>query len=171
MHLVVGLGNMRPPEILVEPGVFIQHNGLYMKTISARKETAKHSWYVVDATDKTLGRMATEIANRLRGKHKAEFTPHVDTGDYIVVVNAEKVRVTGNKTTDKMYYHHTGFPGGIKSISFDKLIDKAPELIIQKAVKGMMPKNKLSYSMLAKLKVYAGNEHPHAAQQPQVLEL
>ena len=109
---------MRPREILVEPGVFFQHNGLSMKTISAKKETAKHSWYVVDATDKTLGRMATEIANRLRGKHKAEFTPHVDTGDYIVVVNAEKVRVTGNKTTDKVYYHHTGFPGGIKSITF-----------------------------------------------------
>lgn len=142
-----------------------------MKTYSAKKETAKHNWYVVDATDKTLGRMATEIANRLRGKHKPEFTPHVDTGDYVVVVNAEKVRVTGNKSTDKMYYHHTGFPGGIKSISFDKLIDKAPERAIQSAVKGMMPKNKLSRAMLAKLKVYAGNEHPHQAQQPQLLEL
>lgn len=142
-----------------------------MKTYSAKKETAKHNWYVVDATDKTLGRMATEIANRLRGKHKPEFTPHVDTGDYVVVVNAEKVKVSGNKTTDKMYYHHTGYPGGIKSISFDKLIDKAPERAIESAVKGMMPKNKLSRAMLAKLKVYAGSEHPHQAQQPQLLEI
>jgi large subunit ribosomal protein L13 len=142
-----------------------------MKTYSAKKETAKHDWYVVDATNKTLGRMATEIANRLRGKHKPEFTPHVDTGDYVVVVNAEKIRVTGNKSTDKMYYHHTGFPGGIKSISFDKLIDKAPERAIQSAVKGMMPKNKLSRAMLSKLKVYAGSEHPHQAQQPQLLEI
>ncbi len=142
-----------------------------MKTYSAKKETATHSWYVVDATDKTLGRMATEIANRLRGKHKAEYTPHVDTGDYVVVVNAEKVRVTGNKSTDKMYYHHTGYIGGIKSISFDKLIAKAPERAIQSAVKGMMPKNKLSRAMLSKLKVYAGTEHPHQAQQPQLLEL
>jgi large subunit ribosomal protein L13 len=115
--------------------------------------------------------MATEIANRLRGKHKPEFTPHVDTGDYIVVVNAEKVVVTGNKSKDKMYYHHTGYPGGIKSISFDKLIQKAPERAIEAAVKGMMPKNKLSKVMLDKLKVYAGSEHPHSAQQPQVLEL
>jgi large subunit ribosomal protein L13 len=142
-----------------------------MKTISAKKETATHSWYVIDATDKVLGRMATEIANRLRGKHKAEYTPHVDTGDYIVVINANKVRVTGNKETDKTYYHHTGYPGGIKSITFDKLMDKAPERAIQSAVKGMMPKNKLSYSMLNKLKVYAGSEHPHSAQQPQMLEL
>ncbi|MFT4799033.1 MAG: large subunit ribosomal protein L13 [Candidatus Azotimanducaceae bacterium] len=142
-----------------------------MKTYSAKKETAKHDWFVVDATDKTLGRMATEIANRLRGKHKAEFTPHVDTGDYVVVVNAEKIKVTGNKTTDKMYYHHTGYPGGIKSISFDKLMDKAPERAIQSAVKGMMPKNKLARAMLSKLKVYAGSEHPHQAQQPQLLEL
>jgi len=142
-----------------------------MKTYSAKKETAKHDWFVVDATDKTLGRMATEIANRLRGKHKAEFTPHVDTGDYVVVVNAEKIKVTGNKTSDKMYYHHTGYPGGIKSISFDKLMDKAPERAIQSAVKGMMPKNKLARAMLSKLKVYAGSEHPHQAQQPQLLEL
>ncbi|HIG40187.1 MAG: 50S ribosomal protein L13 [bacterium] len=142
-----------------------------MRTYSAKKETAKHNWYVVDATDKTLGRMATEIANRLRGKHKSEYTPHVDTGDYIVVVNAEKVVVTGKKTSDKMYYHHTGYPGGIKSISFEKLIDKAPERAIESAVKGMMPKNKLSRVMLNKLKVYAGSEHPHSAQQPQALEL
>lgn len=142
-----------------------------MKTYSAKKETARHNWFVVDATDKTLGRMATEIANRLRGKHKAEYTPHVDTGDYVVVVNAEKVKVTGNKAADKIYYHHTGYPGGIKSISFEKLIDKAPERAIEAAVKGMMPKNKLSRAMLGKLKVYAGNEHPHSAQQPQALEL
>ena len=142
-----------------------------MKTLSANKETATHDWYVVDATDKTLGRLSTQIANRLRGKHKPEFTPHVDTGDYIVVVNAEKVIVTGKKGSDKMYYHHTGFPGGIKSISFDKLIDKAPERVIEKAVKGMMPKNKLSSAMLSKLKVYAGSEHPHSAQQPQILEI
>ncbi len=142
-----------------------------MKTISAKKETATHSWYVVDATDKTLGRLSTEIANRLRGKHKAEFTPHVDSGDYIVVVNAEKVRVTGNKTTDKLYHHHTGYIGGIKSISFEKLIESAPERVIEKAVKGMMPKNKLSTAMLAKLKVYAGSEHPHSAQQPKPLDI
>jgi large subunit ribosomal protein L13 len=142
-----------------------------MKTFSARKEDVKHGWYVVDATDKTLGRFSTEIANRLRGKHKAEYTPHVDTGDYIVVVNAEKIRVSGNKTTDKTYYHHTGYPGGIKSITFDKLIDKAPERVIEMSVKGMMPKNKLSRAMLGKLKVYAGNEHPHTAQQPQPLEI
>lgn len=137
-----------------------------MKTYSAKAETVKSDWYVVDATDKTLGRMATEIANRLRGKHKPEFTPHVDTGDYIVVVNAEKVKVTGKKTTDKMYHRHTGFPGGLKSMSFEKLLDKAPERIIQLAVKGMMPRNKLGRAMLSKLKVYAGAEHPHTAQQP-----
>jgi large subunit ribosomal protein L13 len=142
-----------------------------MKTVSAKKETVSHSWYLVDATDKTLGRLSTEIANRLRGKHKAEFTPHVDTGDYIVVVNAEKIRVTGNKTTDKIYYHHTGYPGGIKSVNFEQLIEKAPERVIEKAVKGMMPKNKLSQSMLAKLKIYAGNEHPHTAQQPIPLDI
>jgi large subunit ribosomal protein L13 len=142
-----------------------------MKTVSARKETVTRQWYVVDAAGKTLGRLCTEIANRLRGKHKPEFTPHVDTGDYIVVVNAEKIVVTGNKTTDKLYQHHTGYPGGIKSISFDKLLVKSPEMIIEKAVKGMMPKNKLSRAMLSKLKVYAGNEHPHSAQQPTLLEI
>ncbi len=142
-----------------------------MRTFTAKKETAKRTWYLVDATDKVLGRIATEIANRLRGKHKAEYTPHVDTGDYIVVVNAEKVRVTGDKATGKLYQHHTGYPGGIKSISFEKLIDKAPERVIESAVKGMMPKNKLSKAMLGKLKVYAGSEHPHSAQQPQPLEL
>ena len=142
-----------------------------MKTISAKKESVTRDWYVVDATEKTLGRLSTEIANRLRGKHKPEFTPHVDTGDYIVVVNAEKVKVTGNKSTDKLYHDHTGYPGGIKSITFDKLIDKAPERIIEKAVKGMMPKNKLSKAMMGKLKIYAGSEHPHAAQQPTPLDI
>ena len=142
-----------------------------MKTVSARKETVTRQWYVVDAAGKTLGRLCTEIANRLRGKHKPEFTPHVDAGDYIVVVNAEKIVVTGNKTTDKLYQHHTGYPGGIKSISFDKLLLKSPEMIIEKAVKGMMPKNKLSRAMLSKLKVYAGNDHPHSAQQPTILEI
>ena len=142
-----------------------------MKTVSARKETVTREWYVVDAAGKTLGRLCTEIANRLRGKHKPEFTPHVDTGDYIVVVNAEKIMVTGKKTTDKLYQHHTGYPGGIKSISFDKLLVKSPEMIIEKAVKGMMPKNKLSRAMLSKLKVYAGNDHPHSAQQPTLLEI
>jgi large subunit ribosomal protein L13 len=142
-----------------------------MKTVSARKETVTRQWYVVDAAGKTLGRLCTEIANRLRGKHKPEYTPHVDTGDYIVVVNAGKIVVTGNKTTDKLYQHHTGYPGGIKSLSFDKLLMKSPEMIIEKAVKGMMPKNKLSRAMLSKLKVYAGNEHPHSAQQPTLLEL
>jgi large subunit ribosomal protein L13 len=142
-----------------------------MKTISVRAEDVSRDWFVVDAADKTLGRLASEIAHRLRGKHKAEYTPHVDTGDYIVVVNAEKIRVTGAKSTDKMYHHHTGYPGGLKSISFEKLIDKAPEQVIQKAVKGMLPRNTLGRAMFRKLKVYAGNEHPHAAQQPQVLSI
>jgi large subunit ribosomal protein L13 len=142
-----------------------------MKTVSANKQTVSRKWYIVDAEDKTLGRMSTEIANRLRGKHKAEYTPHVDTGDYVIVVNAEKVKVTGNKFTDKTYYHHSGFPGGIKSITFEKLIDRAPERIIEMAVKGMMPSNKLSRAMFTKLKVYAGSTHPHEAQQPQTLEI
>ncbi len=142
-----------------------------MKTFSAKPETVKRDWYVVDAAGKTLGRLATEVARRLRGKHKPEYTPHVDTGDYIVVINAEKVAVTGNKATDKMYHSHTGFPGGIKSISFDKLIQKKPELVIEKAVKGMLPKNPLGRAMYRKLKVYAGSEHKHTAQQPQVLDI
>ena len=142
-----------------------------MNTFSAKPAEVRRDWFVVDATGKTLGRLSTEIAHRLRGKHKPEYTPHVDTGDYIVVVNAEKIRVTGNKTTDKVYHHHTGYPGGIKSITFDKLIDKAPERVIEKAVKGMMPKNKLSRSMMSKLKIYAGNEHPHSAQQPMPLDI
>ncbi len=142
-----------------------------MKTFSAKAEDVSRDWFVVDAADKTLGRLASEIAHRLRGKHKAEYTPHVDTGDYIVVVNAEKVRVSGAKTTDKMYHHHTGYPGGLKSISFEKLIDKAPERVIQGAVKGMLPRNPLGRAMFRKLKVYAGNEHPHTAQQPQALNI
>jgi large subunit ribosomal protein L13 len=144
---------------------------MIMRTVSAKKEEVTRQWYVVDAEGQTLGRLSTEIANRLRGKHKASFTPHVDTGDYVVVINAEKVKVTGRKAQDKMYYHHTGFPGGIKFISFEKLVDKAPERIIEAAVKGMMPKNKLSRAMLAKLKIYAGSEHPHEAQQPIALAL
>ena len=140
-----------------------------MKTYSAKAENVARDWFVVDAADKTLGRLASEIAHRLRGKHKAEYTPHVDTGDYIVVVNAEKVRVTGAKATDKMYHHHTGYPGGLQSVSFEKLIAKAPERIIQGAVKGMLPRNTLGRAMFKKLKVYAGDEHPHAAQQPKAL--
>ena len=142
-----------------------------MKTFVAKPESVKRDWFVVDATDKTLGRLATEIARRLRGKHKAEYTPHVDTGDYIIVVNAEKVVVTGNKTTDKMYYSHTGFPGGLKEISFDKLQAKKPEMIIESAVKGMLPRGPLGRAMFRKLKVYAGAEHSHAAQQPQTLDI
>ncbi len=142
-----------------------------MKTYSAKAGEVNHDWFVVDAADKTLGRLASEIAHRLRGKHKPEYTPHVDTGDYIVVVNAEKIRVTGAKATDKMYQHHTGYPGGLKSISFEKLIDKAPERALQGAVKGMLPRNPLGRAMFKKLKVYAGAEHPHAAQQPQALNI
>ena len=134
-----------------------------MKTFSAKPAEVKHDWYVIDASGKTLGRMATEIARRLRGKHKAEYTPHVDTGDYIVVVNAEKVSVTDKKETDKVYYRHTGFPGGIRSLSLEKMRQKAPERIIQIAVKGMLPKNPLGRAMLAKLKVYAGPTHNHQA--------
>ncbi len=142
-----------------------------MKTFSAKPETVERDWFVVDASNKTLGRLATEIARRLRGKHKPVYTPHVDTGDYIIVINAEKVRVTGNKASDKMYYSHTGYPGGLKSINFNKLIDKAPERVIQQAVKGMLPKNPLGRAMFSKLKVYAGGEHNHAAQQPKPLEI
>ena len=142
-----------------------------MKTYSAKPAEVQRDWYIVDATDKTLGRMATEIARRLRGKHKPEYTPHVDTGDYIIVVNAEKVAVTGKKGSDKIYHSHTGYPGGLKSISFDKLIEKAPERTIQSAVKGMLPRNPLGRAMFRKLKVYAGSEHPHTAQQPTVLDI
>ena len=142
-----------------------------MKTFVAKPETVKRDWYVVDAEDKTLGRIATEIAHRLRGKHKAEYTPHVDTGDYIIVINAEKVTVTGNKFKDKVYYAHSGFPGGLKSTTFDKLQAAKPEMIIEKAVKGMLPRGPLGRAMYRKLKVYTGTEHNHAAQQPQVLDI
>ena len=142
-----------------------------MKTFSAKTETVKRDWYVVDASGLTLGRLATEVASRLRGKHKPEYTPHVDTGDYIVIINAEKVHVTGNKVQDKMYYSHSGFPGGIKSINFEKLIQRAPERVIESAVKGMLPKNPLGRAMYRKMKVYKGASHPHAAQQPQELKI
>ena len=142
-----------------------------MKTVSANKATVERKWYIVDATDKVLGRLASEVAHRLRGKHKATYTPHVDTGDNIIIINADKIRVTGNKMKDKMYYHHTGYPGGIKEINFEKLLAKKPTMIIEKAVKGMLPKNPLGRAMFKKLKIYAGTEHPHTAQQPEVLEI
>jgi len=142
-----------------------------MKTYNATNETAQHNWYIVNATDKTLGRLASEVAKRLRGKHKPEYTPHVDTGDYIIVVNASRIKVTGKKTTDKVYYRHTGYPGGLKEMTFEKLLAKSPERIIELAVKGMLPKNPLGRAMYKKLKVYAGAEHPHAAQLPQQLDL
>jgi large subunit ribosomal protein L13 len=142
-----------------------------MKTYSAKAETVERDWFLIDADGKTLGRLATEVARRLRGKHKAVYTPHVDTGDYIVVINAEKVKVTGNKAKDKMYYNHSGYMGGLKEINFEDLIQKAPERVIEAAVKGMLPKNPLGRAMYRKLKVYAGKEHKHTAQQPQVLEI
>ncbi|MCY3818344.1 MAG: 50S ribosomal protein L13 [Gammaproteobacteria bacterium] len=142
-----------------------------MKTLSARPQDVQHDWYVVDAENQTLGRLAAAVARRLRGKHKASYTPHVDTGDYIVVVNAEKVRVTGKKHTDKVYYRHSGYPGGIKAARFEEMIEKHPERVIEKAVKGMLPRNPLGRAVLRKLKVYAGSEHPHSAQQPKPLQL
>lgn len=142
-----------------------------MKTFSARPADVKHDWYVVDASGKTLGRLSTEIARRLRGKHKPEYTPHVDTGDYVIVVNAGKIRVTGNKRKDKMYHHHTGYIGNMKSVPLEKLLEEAPERALEYAVKGMLPRNPLGRKMYAKLKVFAGPEHPHEAQQPQPLEI
>ena len=142
-----------------------------MTTFSAKPAEVRRDWFVVDATGKTLGRLSTEIARRLRGKHKPEYTPHVDTGDYIVVVNAEKVRVTGNKLKDKMYYHHTGYIGNLKSISLEKQLVKAPERVIEGAVKGMLPRGPLGRQMLKKLRVFKGPEHGHAAQQPITLEI
>ncbi|HNP35190.1 MAG TPA: 50S ribosomal protein L13 [Woeseiaceae bacterium] len=142
-----------------------------MKTFSAKPAEVRRDWYLVDATGKTLGRLSTEIARRLRGKHKPIYTPHVDTGDYIVVINAEKVRVTGNKLKDKIYYHHTGYVGNLKSISLDKLLDEAPERVIEKSVKGMLPKGPLGRQMMSKLRVFAGPEHEHTAQQPIPLEI
>jgi large subunit ribosomal protein L13 len=142
-----------------------------MKTFSAKPDDVRRDWYVVDATDKTLGRLASELARRLRGKHKPIFTPHVDTGDHIVVINAERIRVTGNKLKDKMYYRHTGYVGNLKSISLEKLMEKAPEQALTIAVKGMLPKNSLGRAMLKKLRVFSGSEHSHVAQQPQPLEI
>ena len=142
-----------------------------MKTFTAKPESVKRDWFVVDAEGKVLGRLASEIASRLRGKHKPVYTPHVDTGDYIIVVNADKLRVTGNKVLGKVYYSHTEYPGGLKETTFEKLIQKAPERVLEKAVKGMLPKGPLGREMFRKLKVYAGAEHNHAAQQPQVLDI
>jgi large subunit ribosomal protein L13 len=142
-----------------------------MKTFSAKAESVKRDWFVVDATNKTLGRLSTEIARRLRGKHKPEFTPHVDTGDYIVVVNAEKVAVTGAKLDDKLYHRFTGYVGNLKTMSLKELLATHPERVIEIAVKGMLPKNPLGREMYRKLKVYGGAEHPHTAQQPQALEI
>ncbi len=142
-----------------------------MRTFTAKPESVKRDWFVVDADGKTLGRLATEIARRLRGKHKAEYTPHVDTGDYIIVVNAEKIAVTGKKETAKTYWRHSEYPGGIRSITLDKLREKAPERIIQNAVKGMLPSNPLGRAMFKKLRVFVGPEHTHEAQQPKELNI
>jgi len=142
-----------------------------MTTVSAKPAEVRRDWYLVDASGKTLGRLASEVARRLRGKHKPEYTPHVDTGDYIVVVNASQIRVTGNKLKDKFYYHHTGYIGNMKSISLEKLLQKAPEQAIEIAVKGMLPKNPLGRAMFKKLRVYGGAEHEHQAQQPKPLEI
>ena len=141
-----------------------------MKTFSAKPHEVQREWFVVDATDTVLGRLAAEVARRLRGKHKPEFTPHVDTGDYIIVTNADKIRVTGTKAQDKIYYRHSGYPGGIYQRTFTEMQQQFPERVLEKAVKGMLPKGPLGYAMLSKLKVYAGNEHPHTAQQPKTLE-
>lgn len=142
-----------------------------MKTFSPKPEDISREWFVVDAEEKILGRLATQIAHRLRGKHKPEFAPHVDNGDFIVVVNAEKIAVTGNKMADKMYYNHTGYMGGLRETNLTVMLEKKPEEVIRKAVQGMLPKNRLGRAMLKKLKIYAGPEHPHAAQNPQQLEL
>lgn len=140
-------------------------------TLSAKPAEVRRDWLLVDAEDKTLGRLASEIAKRLRGKHKPIYTPHVDTGDYVVVVNADKVRVTGNKMKGKMYHHHTGYIGNLKSISLEKLLEKAPERVLQTAVKGMLPRNALGRTMMRKLKIFVGPEHTHQAQQPVPTEL
>jgi len=142
-----------------------------MKTYFATDNNVEHKWYLVDASGKVLGRLASQIAKYLRGKHKPEFTPHADAGDYIVVINAEKVKVTGKKAQDKVYYDHSGYPGGLKETTFDKMMAKDPTRIIERAVKGMLPKNPLGRSMLGKLKVYTGSEHPHIAQQPVAINL
>ncbi|HWI22639.1 MAG TPA: 50S ribosomal protein L13 [Baekduia sp.] len=142
-----------------------------MKTFVAHPNTRERNWYVVDANGKTLGRLATQIAEQLRGKGKPEYTPHVDTGDFVIVVNAEKIAVTGNKLADKLYYRHSGYPGGIRSRTLAEMLERRPEEVIRKAVKGMLPRNRLARQQLTKLKVYAGPDHPHAAQQPEMLEI
>jgi large subunit ribosomal protein L13 len=142
-----------------------------MKTYTAKPSDVSREWYLIDANDKVLGRLSAEIAKRLRGKHKPIYTPHVDTGDYIVVVNADKIRVTGNKAEDKMYYRHSGYPGGLYETNFNKMQQRFPTRALELSVKGMLPKGPLGYAMLKKLKVYAGSEHPHAAQQPQALNV
>jgi large subunit ribosomal protein L13 len=144
---------------------------IQMRTFSAKPAEVKHDWLLVNAEGKTLGRLAAEVAHRLRGKHKPEYTPHVDTGDYIVIINAEKISVTGNKLKDKIYRHHTGYIGNLKSISLEKLLIKAPERVIETAVRGMLPKNPLGRAMFKKLKVFAGSEHNHQSQQPQPIEI
>jgi len=142
-----------------------------MKTFSAKPETVQHNWYVVDASGKVLGRLASQIALRLRGKHKPEYTPHVDTGDYIVVLNVDKLRVTGRKAQNKIYHRHTGYPGGIYSTNFTKLQARHPDRVLRLAVKGMLPKGPLGYAMIKKMKMYTGADHPHTAQQPKPLEI
>ncbi len=140
-----------------------------MKTFSAKKEEVVHDWFQVDAETQTLGHLATKIAHVLRGKHKPIYTPHVDTGDFIVVTNADKIKLTGNKVQDKQYYRHSGYPGGIKSMNAEEMLEKKPEMVIMKAVRGMLPKNRLGRQMIKKLKIYAGKDHPHLAQQPKPL--
>ncbi len=142
-----------------------------MKTFTATPSTRERNWLVVDATGQTLGRLATRIADTLRGKHKPTYTPHIDTGDFVIVINAEKISVTGNKRTDKRYYRHSGYPGGLRSRSFEEMLERRPEEVIRLAVKGMLPRNRLARKQLTKLKVYAGPEHPHQAQQPREMEL
>jgi len=142
-----------------------------MKTFVAKPQEVRREWFVIDAKDKVLGRVASEVARRLRGKHKPEYTPHVDTGDYIIIINAADIRVTGNKAQDKIYYRHTGYVGGIRETSFERMQERFPGRAIEKAVKGMLPKGPLGYTMAKKLKVYAGAEHPHTAQQPKPLEI
>jgi large subunit ribosomal protein L13 len=160
----------RPAQPFVAAGLYLKLP-LIMKTFSAKPADVTHEWFVIDATDKVLGRVASEVALRLRGKHKAIYTPHVDTGDFIVVVNADKIRVTGNKANDKVYYRHSGFPGGIYGTKFKDMQAKHPGRALEKAVKGMLPKGPLGYAMVKKLKVYAGATHPHTAQQPKALEI
>ena len=140
-----------------------------MKTFSAKQETVKREWFVIDATDKVLGRLSTEIARRLRGKHKPEYTPHVDTGDYIVIVNADKVRVTGNKEQDKIYYHHTGWPGGIKSVTAKQMLEKQPSDLLKKAIQGMLPKTRLGRTLHNNFRIYNNDQHPHTSQNPEVV--